>query len=102
MALHNIVAAPGYRGDGIVYEEFTPNHLGARIPLPHVKLNIERSRYRLIGYEHSELVQNLEFGFQLGLQDSPSLESVSRNHGSAYGSYDYVDKFVCMRLSRAA
>ena len=100
VALHNIVAAPGYRGDGTMYEAFTPNHLGARIPLPHVKLNIERWRYHLIGYESSELVQHLEYGFPLGLEETPKLESTIRNHGSAYSWYDYVDKFICKEVAK--
>ena len=99
VALHNLVAAPGYRGDGTVYEAFTPNHLGARIALPHVKLNIKRWRHHLIGYENAELVQNMEYGFPLGLQHDPNLESASRNHGSAYCWYDYVDKFISKEVA---
>ena len=99
VALHNIVAAPGYKGDGTVYGEFTPNHLGARIALPHVKLKIDRWRYHLTGYENAELVQHIEFGFPLGLQRSPNLESTSRNHGSAYSWYGHVDKFVCKEVT---
>ena len=99
VALHNIVAAPGFRGDGTVYDAFTPNHIGARITLPHVKLNIERWRFHLRGYEHSELVQYMEYGFPLGLQQAPNLESSSRNHGSAYGWYDYVDKFISKEVT---
>ena len=99
VALHNIVAAPGYRGDGTSYDSFTPNHLGARIVLPHVRLNIERWRYHLRGYENSELVQYMEYGFPLGLQDAPKLESSSRNHGSSYSWYDYVDKFISKEVT---
>ena len=95
VALHNIVAAPGIRADGTMYPSCTPNHQGARIKLPHVKLNIERWRYHLLGYEHVELVQFLEFGFPIGLSNSPELESSNRNHGSAYMWYDHVDKFIC-------
>ena len=100
VALHNIVAAPGYRGDGSVYEGFTPNHLGARISLPHIKLNIKQWRYHLTGYEHAELVQLLEFGFPLGLHSSPSLESTTRNHGSSYSWYGHVDKFICKEVNK--
>ena len=99
VALHNVVAAPGYRGDGSVYEAFTPNHLGARVSLPHAKLKLARWRYHLRGYENLEIVQYMEFGFPLGLQSTPNLESATRNHGSAYGWYEYVDKFVCKEVS---
>ena len=95
VALHNIVSAPGYRGDGTAYPAYTPNHIGARIQLPHVKLKIGRWRHHLIGYENVELVQHLEFGFPLGLNDLPDLKSSTRNHGSAYQWYSHVDKFIC-------
>ena len=99
VAMHNIVAAPGIRGDGTMYSKFTPNHLGARVTLPHVKLNVDRWRYHLTGYENIELVQYIEYGFPLGLQSSPELESATRNHGSSYSWYGYVDKFVCKEVS---
>lgn len=98
VALHNITSAPGIRADGSSYPAFTPNHIGARIKLPHVKLNIERWRFHLIGYENAELVQLLEYGFPLGLSELPDLESCSRNHGSAYMWYKHVDKFVSTEL----
>ena len=95
IALHNITAAPGIRADGSSYMAYTPNSLGARIPLPHVKLKLDRWRYHLTGYEHAELLQFLEFGFPVGLSDSPDLECSTRNHGSAYMWFDHVDKFIC-------
>ena len=66
VALHNVTAAPGVRGDGTMYPSFTPNHIGARVALPHVKLKISRWRYHLLGYENADLVQYLEYGFPLG------------------------------------
>ena len=99
VALHNITVAPGIKGDGTVYPAFTPNHLGARVRLPHVKLNIERWRHHLIGYEHAELVQLLEFGFPLGLSSVPELGSCTRNHGSAYMWFSHVDKFICTEVT---
>ena len=98
VALHNVTAAPGVRGDGTMYPSFTPNHIGARVALPHVKLKISRWRYHLLGYENADLVQYLEYGFPLGLSTSPDLESCSRNHGSSYMWYDYVDKFICTEV----
>ena len=94
VALHNICAAAGMKGDGTRYEEFTPNHVGARISLPHTKLNLSRWRYHLVGYESMELCQFLEFGFPLGLTSTLDLESKTRNHGSSYMWYNHVDKFV--------
>ena len=94
VALHNICAAPGVRADGTRYESYTPNHIGARISLPHCKLKLDRWRYHLIGYEHVELCQYLEFGFPLGLTTEVELESKTRNHGSSYMWYSFVDKFV--------
>ena len=93
-ALHNVVAAPGIRADGSQYPAFTPNFLGARVKLKHVRLKICRWRYHLRGYEHVDIVQHLEFGFPLGLQELPDLCSSQRNHGSAYNFFPHVDKFV--------
>ena len=98
VALHNIVSAPGFRGDGTAYPAYTPNHIGARVHLPHVKLKIGRWRHHLFGYEHVDLVQNLEFGFPLGLNSLPDLKSSTRNHGSAYQWYSHVDKFICAEV----
>ena len=99
VALHNVTAAPGIKGDGTKYTGFTPNHLGARVRLPHVKLKIDRWRYHLLGYEHAELVQFLEYGFPLGLSSIPDLECCERNHGSAYMWYNHVDKFICTEVT---
>ena len=93
-SLHNLVAAAGIRADGSTYPALTPNYLGARIKLKHVGMETERWRYHLRGYEHAELVQHLEYGFPLGLNELPELESSMRNHGSAYAFYSHVDKFI--------
>ena len=94
VALHNVVAAPGIRADGSCYPAFTPNFLGARVKLAHVQLKIDRWRYHLTGYEHIDIIQHLEHGFPLGLQELPDLGSSHRNHGSAYSFFPHVDKFV--------
>ena len=98
VALHQITAAPGYRPDGTPYPANTPNHIGARVSLPHTKLKFERWRYHLLGYEHAELTQFLEFGFPLGLIESAKLECQTRNHGSAYMWFDWVDKFIATEI----
>ena len=99
VALHNITAAPGIKEDGTRYPSFTPNHLGARVRMPHVKLKIDRWRYHLRGYEHAELVQFMEYGFPLGLSSIPDLECCERNHGSAYMWYGHIDKFICTEVT---
>ena len=93
-ALHNVVAAPGVRVDGSQYPAYTPNFLGARVKLKHIGMKPERWRYHLQGYENADIVQYLEYGFPLGLQDLPDLRSSQRNHGSAYSFYPHVDKFI--------
>ena len=75
--LHKITVSPGPH-----YAAGTPNFMGARIPLRHSKLNLERWRHHLVGYESPELCQFLEFGFPIGLYDDPKpkLSSTMRNH----------------------
>ena len=90
-ALHKLVSSAGPH-----YPTGTPNHLGARLPLQHTGLNLEQWRRHLIGYEHVELCQFLEFGFPLGLvqEPSPVLGSSFRNHGSSYQYFTWIDKFI--------
>ena len=97
VAMHKLVSAPG-----ISYPASTPNHRGARIPLQHTRLNIARWRYHLTGYEESEIVQFLEFGFPIGLTDNSARDLVPtlRNHGSSYQYYTYLDKFLSTGLER--
>ena len=40
VALHNITAAPGIKADGTLYPGMTPNHIAARVKMPHFKLKI--------------------------------------------------------------
>ena len=99
VALHNITAAPGMRQDGSSYPAYTPNHIGARVSMPHVRLNLNRWRYHLTGYPDMEIIQFLEYGFPLGLSSLPDLECTPRNHGSAYMWFEHVDKFVCTEIT---
>ena len=94
VALHNITAAAGVKDDGSSYGAFTPNHLGARVSLPHTKFKLDRWRYHLRGYEKVEICQMLEFGFPIGVTLNHKLESQTRNHGSSYMWYSHVDKFI--------
>ena len=101
VALHNLVANPGHDGNGFWYPANTPNYKGARIPLAHTGLNVKSWRTHLIGYgDASELLQFMEFGFPLGLVDSPDLSPCQRNHGSAYQYYPHLDKFVSGEIMR--
>ena len=99
VALHNITAAAGKREDGSSYTAFTPNHIGSRISLPHTKLRLDRWRYHLLGYEMVEICQFLEFGFPVGITPGQELECKSRNHGSSYMWYSYVDKFIAKEVT---
>ena len=55
----------------------TYNHLGARIPLEHNSLNVKRFRELLPpDYDDKVVLQYIEFGFPLGLQEDFLLEPV--------------------------
>ena len=97
IGLHSIVSAPTWS-----YPAYTPNYLGARVPLQHTSLNIEKWRHHLIGYDGADIVQFLEYGFLLGLADNPPpvLQSSLRNHGSSYQYYPYLDEFLATGLER--
>ena len=89
--LHERVAAAGP-----TYPANTPNHVGARIPLEHCGLKVDRWRHHLTGYEGIEICQLIEFGFPLGLADggAQTLKSTFRNHGSSYQYYSWWDKMT--------
>lgn len=100
VALHNLAASTGHDGNGFWYPSNTPNYMGARIPLVHTGLNIENWRYHLTGHgEVNELLQFLQYGFPLGLEDNPVLKPCERNHGSAYQYFPHIDKFVIGEIS---
>ena len=99
IALNNLTTAAGVRDDGSSYAAFTPNHLGARMSLPHTKLRPHRWRYHLRGYEMIEICQYLEYGFPVGISLDQELECKTRNHGSSYMWYSYVDKFIVEEVS---
>ena len=58
--LHEQVAAAS-----ALYAANTPNHLGARVPLRHCKLRVDRWRHHLFGYDGIDICQLIEFGFPL-------------------------------------
>lgn len=95
VTLHKLAAAGGAH-----YPAGTPNYIGARIPLRHTTMNLDRWRHHLLGYENVEICQFLEFGFPIGLSDDPDLKlsSTLRNHGSALQFYKHIDKFIVTGL----
>ena len=76
------------------------NYMGARVPLSHNNINIERFRFYLTKFEYKNIhvLQFLEFGFPLGLWTDAYLEPSSKNHSSAYSYHSYIDKFVSKEL----
>lgn len=100
IALGNSVTAAGIDLAGFTYPACTPNYKGARIPLKHTNLKIDRWRHHLIGYQNIEIIQFLEFGFPLGLQGEPELESCTRNHGSSYEYYSFIDAFIASEIDK--
>ena len=79
----------------------TYNHLGARVPLKHSNLRVEKFRQMLpYDYDDRVVLQYIEFGFPLGLQDDYILQPVLKNHSSAYDFYTHVDKFVTNELEK--
>ena len=95
--LHMKTSVAGSRGQ-YSWPANTPNYLGARIPLLHTSFRLDAWRQHLIGYNSPELVQFLEFGFPLGLQDLPVLSPTLRNHGSSYQYFPWIDKFFATGL----
>ena len=101
VALHNLTSRAGRDGNGFWYPSNTPNYRGARIPLAHTGLKINNWRKHLFGYgDSNELLVFMEYGFPLGLVESPELVPCERNHGSAYQFFPYIDKFIAAEISR--
>ena len=79
----------------------TYNHLGARIPLEHTTLKVQKFRDLLpTGYDDIVILQYIEFGFPLGLQEDFILKPVLKNHSSSYEFYTHVDKFIKNELQK--
>ena len=72
----------------------TYNYAGARIKLEHSKINVEKFRELLTGYDDTAVLQFLEFGFPIGISQKFELESCTQNHSSAYEYYSYIDNFL--------
>ena len=94
VALHNAVTSAGLH-----YPAGTPNYLGARIPLPHNKLNLAAWTNLLSGTNNT-LLDYITFGFPLGLEPNCKVESSTKNHSSSYMYYSYVDKFINTEIEK--
>ena len=71
------------------------NFNGARIPLTHTKIKINKFRELLPKHFNDlGLLQYLEFGFPLGLVEDHILHPSHQNHSSSYDFYTHIDKFV--------
>ena len=78
------------------------NHLGARVKLPHSKINVSKFReYLPVDFDDIVVLQYLEFGFPLGLVEDFVLVPNLRNHSSSYEYFSFVDKFVMKELKSA-
>ena len=95
VALHQLVSSFNQN-----YPAETPNYRGARVPLRHTKLKIQKWRQLLVGYEDIDIVQFLEYGFPLGLSENPVLQSSLQNHGSSYQYFEFIDEFISSGLER--
>ena len=78
------------------------NYRGARIPLAHNNIKVDRFRFFLtkFGYPHIHILQFIEFGFPLGLWSDAFLEPSIKNHSSSYTYHTHVDKFVETELAK--
>ena len=78
------------------------NYKGARIPLQHNNINVDKFRSYLtkFSYPHIHILQYVEFGFPLGLWSEAYLEPSLKNHSSAYTYHSHLDKFVDTELDK--
>ena len=77
------------------------NHLGARVPLQHSCLRVKKFRELLpADYEDSVILQYMEYGFPLGLQEEFVLKPVLKNHWSSYEYFSHVDRFIGKELEK--
>ena len=83
-----------------VKDSGTYNFAGARVELPHSKLNIDLFRHSLQDYDDKEVCQFLQFGFPLGLAEEIYLEPALKNHKSSYSYYSYLDQFLHKEVNK--
>ena len=79
----------------------TYNFSGARVKLHHNKINVSAFRKLLPHYfEDLAILQYLEFGFPLGLNEDYDLMPVLKNHSSSYNYFTHIDKFIATELNK--
>ena len=77
------------------------NYAGARLKLEHCKINVNKFRVLLPSdFDDLGLLQYLEYGFPLGLNDDYMLQPVLKNHSSSYDYFTHIDKFVQTELDQ--
>ena len=94
LSLHKLASAPGPN-----YPANTYNFCGARIPLVHTQLNIPKWKELFAAYPKADIIDKLEFGFPIGVEEEPSLSPALKNHSSSYLFYSWVDKFCIKEVS---
>ena len=77
------------------------NYLGAHVPLQHSYLRVKKFRELLpADYEDSVILQYMEYGFPLGLQEEFVLKPVLKNHSGSYEYFSHVDRFIGKELEK--
>ena len=77
----------------------TYNFAGARIPLEHSFINVEKFRLLLKYYDDLAILQFLEFGFPVGLAQEFDLKPCTQNHSSSYEYFTYLDEFLTKEVA---
>ena len=96
----NLQYPPSYFIDlhAAVVSKGTYNYAGARVALPHCKINVEKFRNLIGDYDDIAVLQYIEFGFPIGLAQEFELDSCVKNHSSALEYHSWVDKFVSAEI----
>ena len=84
-----------------VVEYGTYNFNGARLKLSHSKINVDCFRSLLpSNFDDLSILQYMEFGFPLGLDENFTLLPVLRNHSSSYNYFTHVDEFISTEVGK--
>ena len=78
-----------------------PNHRAARISLPS-DLNVQKWRSELRGYHDYKIVEYLEYGWQIGIDQDAVLQSHYTNHPSATAHARDVSHYIATELGHGA
>ena len=77
----------------------TYNFAGARVPLIHSCIQVNKFRSFLKNYDDIGILQFLEFGFPLGIAQDFQLQSSTQNHSSSYEYFSYLDEFFTKEVN---